>query len=407
MRARVIFVVTIFFAMLAVTAVGNPILPVVPGPFVPGPGGEISFVAEPCCSLSTLIIGAETLAVDTIIERDSTDLFGMEFVYRFNPDTLFPEEGSEFTIWFSYSSDMWFYEWPESLCVGLSPDFFDHQFYFGPWLSYRIPIAPEGYYWRMVYLNYYSDGTWWQYQLNSLPIDYNLPVFPGETFHFSEYIRINEVKAYGADRFIEIAKFSDDTISLDGWHLLSDEGMHDFTAADTLVDYFAIYESDWDSGFDLPDTCELMLISPEGNVWSMLAWHPWSTRSYSANVYVSPDSFWVDTVYVAIPTPGAVNYLSIEEKPNSPLPSAVSILSAQPNPFNSSATIGYELAKGVSSATMDIFDINGRLIRSRDLSDTRSGYHETKISALPASGTYLVRIETNRGSDEMKITYLK
>lgn len=410
MRARVICVVTIFFAMVTATAMGNPILPVVPGPFVPGPGGEISFVADQYCSLSTVIIGEETLSVDTIIVRDSTvvdywEWYEMPFVYKFDTDTLFPEEGSEFTIWFSDSSDMWFWEWPESFNMGLSPDFFTEEYYFSFWTLNRIPIATDGYYWRMVYLYYLTDGDYWQYQLKPLPVDYNLPLFASERFSFDDYIRINEVKAFGTDRFVEIAKFSEDTLTLDGWRLLGDGGLHNFSIGDTLIDYFALFESDWDSGFELLDTCQLLLISPEGNLWSNFAWKPWAISDYSVNVYIDPDTFWRDTIAYATPTPGAMNAMGVSEKAS--LPSTVAILSAQPNPFNASAIIGYEFAPGVSSATMDIFDINGRLIRSRDLTDTRSGYHETKIAALPSSGTYLVRIETNRGSAEGKITYLK
>jgi len=410
MRARVICVVTIFFAMAVATAVGNPLPNEIPGPFVPGAGGEVAFRSIDSAYASYAIVNSDTFYTDSVFDASLSPYDDYRWIIKFNTGIAFPETNSTIDIYAVYPAWGSTYHHAVNYGVSFEPpiDFFGFTLHpYGFSGDYNLPIPPDDHYWRIVGVTdweYYGYEHMHRAQINPFPVNYDL-VSWGRGFIFDQFIRINEVKPFGTNKFIEVAQHGDTAVCLDGWSLWAN-GLHIFTEADTLVDYLALYESHWDSGFSLTDTCQLVLFSSDGTVMNAMTWRPWPDTSMSASIRPEPPEYWTITKNLTIPTPGAPNLMSIAEK-NSPLPSTVSILTAQPNPFNASATIGYEFTPGVSSATMDIFDINGRLIRSNDLTDTRPGYHETKISALPSSGTYLVRIETNRGSDEMKITYLK
>ncbi|MGC9314886.1 MAG: T9SS type A sorting domain-containing protein, partial [bacterium] len=265
------------------------------------------------------------------------------------------------------------------------------------------PRIPDGMYLiRGGHRLYFADSHWeWAvgYSLRSLPQPDTLPESVPD---LTNEIQISEFKPLGSERFVEL--WSPVLYSLDGWTLLA-EGFHVFESTDIVDGCFVLREEDWDDGFDIGDSCgQLALLGPSMVCAKAFNWNGLSDTSVSGNA-LRHDAGWIDSTAWALPTPG-FSTLNIREI-GVPLPAAVSILSAQPNPFNDAASIGYEFAHGVTEAEIGVFDILGREVLSRRLSDTRPGYHETKIAALPSSGTYLVRIETNRGSDEMKITYLK
>jgi len=63
------------------------------------------------------------------------------------------------------------------------------------------------------------------------------------------------------------------------------------------------------------------------------------------------------------------------------------LLQNQPNPFNETTTIKYTLPQNSKDATMQIMDMNGRVIKTAQLSDVRSGELVIKAEELGA-GTY-------------------
>jgi len=407
MRARVICAVTIFFAMAVATAVGNPLPEYVLGSFIPGVDGEISIIGRFDGPSSYAVVNGVTVYSDSVFIRDLPlspfDSFYCE-VSRIPTGDFFPDSGANITIFIDGSIF-------QSFSYGLNPVVEDGSFNFKPWFWHnQIPCAPGGYYWRTGFSKYWGGLSPYEiittFDLETTPIDYSRSIETGTDVYSTSDLRIQEVKPFGGDRFIELGKNDDDSLCLDGWRLLAD-GFHTFTETDTIIDCLALFEADWDSGFSISDTCQLILLSPNLTALLSVSWYPWPDTSLAACILneIDPTTGYYREI-LATPTPG-VPPSAIDEIPSAKLPAAVAIHSAQPNPFNDAASIGYEFAHGVTEAEIAVFDILGREVLSRKLSDTRPGYHETKIATLPASGTYLVRIETNRGSDEMKITFLK
>ena len=118
---------------------------------------------------------------------------------------------------------------------------------------------------------------------------------------------------------------------------------------------------------------------------------------------------------------------SIDESPNPPTPDNFAI-SAHPNPFNSAVTITIDDvgAHGRAPSRVEIFDVNGRRIKTLRPSATSLGKGGTDSSTLTkggypegtegfiwqpgesiGSGVYLARINRNGSSQALRLVYLK
>ncbi len=62
-----------------------------------------------------------------------------------------------------------------------------------------------------------------------------------------------------------------------------------------------------------------------------------------------------------------------------------------PNPFNPT-TIGYNLAK-LSNVSLEVFDIQGRLIEKDFIGTETEGYHKTQWRSILSSGTFFYRLQ--------------
>ena len=71
-----------------------------------------------------------------------------------------------------------------------------------------------------------------------------------------------------------------------------------------------------------------------------------------------------------------------------------SLLQNQPNPFSDITTIKYAISENVQDAILQIFDIDGRVIKTVQLEITRNGVVDIKESDLP-SGTYSYSLITD------------
>lgn len=71
-----------------------------------------------------------------------------------------------------------------------------------------------------------------------------------------------------------------------------------------------------------------------------------------------------------------------------------SLLQNQPNPFSDITTIKYAISENVQDAFLQIFDIDGRIIKTVQLEITRNGAVDIKESDLP-SGTYSYSLITD------------
>jgi len=410
MTPRIFQFVLVAVVCVAV-AIANPLPNEIPGPFVPGAGGQVAFRSTDSAYASYAIVNSDTFYADSVFRTSAPGDYG--YYIQFRTGIAFPETNSIIDLyavydWFSVIDTYHIANVHHGFPLIPPADYFSYNYFpFGSFVYFSLPIPLGGYYWCTALTSNIEPGGYPNHQMRSqlkpFPIDYELPGW-GWTFYFERHIRINEVKPFGAGKFIEIAQLGGVPICLDGWKLIAD-GVHSFDDTDTLVDYLVLYESDWDGGFGITDTCLLMLLAPDGTAMNAMTWRPWPDDGLSANIAIDPVEFWEVSESLTIPTPGAENAMGIAEK--QPLPSSVAILSTYPEPFNTSATIGYEFTRGVSSAELRVFDVLGRAINSRELSDLRPGYHETRIADLPSTGVYLVRIATNNGTTEKKITFVK
>ncbi len=374
MKAKYLILLLGLFAMFLSA---NPLPSSVEGPFIPGEGGEVAFRSIDSAYTSYAIVNSDIFHVDSVFMTSVLDDY--RFYVQFNTGITFTETNSTidiYNIWSSYSFVDTFLIADIHYGFPIEPPVSYASFSRYP-LLWDYPTPPDSFYWRNVMAGDIWPGELhvvFRAQLNNLPVDYDLPNW-GTGLDYESFISINEIKPFGTNKFIEIAQYGDTPVCLENWFMLA-EGFHFFTEEDTLVDYLVFYDSEWDSGFSLPDTGEVVLFAPDGTAMNSVKWRIWPDASLSANTYFPPpEYFWCPAETLLTPTPGTENAMSISEKP--PLPSAVAILSAQPNPFNASASIGYEFAHGVTEAEIGVFDILGREVLSRSLSDTRPGYHET------------------------------
>ena len=82
-------------------------------------------------------------------------------------------------------------------------------------------------------------------------------------------------------------------------------------------------------------------------------------------------------------------------------------LSAYPNPFNSSTSIGFDLPKD-SNITLAIFDILGRKVATLVDGHQAAGHHEVIWNASAySSGVYFARARTDGDVKNIKLLYIK
>ena len=78
-----------------------------------------------------------------------------------------------------------------------------------------------------------------------------------------------------------------------------------------------------------------------------------------------------------------------------------------PNPFNPSTTIRFDLPES-GHARLEIFDLNGRLVKVLVNENLHAGMHSYKWNSQGvASGAYVYRLTTNTQSESKKMVLLK
>ncbi len=95
------------------------------------------------------------------------------------------------------------------------------------------------------------------------------------------------------------------------------------------------------------------------------------------------------------------------EDPTDNLPGGFAVHQNYPNPFNPSTTISFTLPTR-STATLDVFDILGRTVESRNLGELTAGDHSLEFDASQlASGVYLYRVTTEHNTETRKMMLMK
>jgi len=84
------------------------------------------------------------------------------------------------------------------------------------------------------------------------------------------------------------------------------------------------------------------------------------------------------------------------------------ILGSHPNPFAGETVVRFDAA-GSADATTTVYDVSGRRIRRLDASDSNTVRWDGRddSGARVASGIYLLRVESSRGSDSIRIVLVR
>ena len=105
-------------------------------------------------------------------------------------------------------------------------------------------------------------------------------------------------------------------------------------------------------------------------------------------------------------------YRTSADEPDLPLPRKHIVLSAYPNPFNSSSVISIEGGDS-EKYSLEIYDMLGRQVRSAEIPNASVGLttyiwdgKNDQGYSVP-SGVYFVHVQTEKTSSELKITLLK
>lgn len=101
---------------------------------------------------------------------------------------------------------------------------------------------------------------------------------------------------------------------------------------------------------------------------------------------------------LAIGAPGSVDYAG-ETWVTIPRPATLALAGARPNPASRSLAIHFTLPDA-RSATLDLLDIGGRVIRTRDVGTLGAGDHVIDLGEgrMPPPGVYLVRLHQGAGT---------
>ncbi|MBT3233896.1 MAG: T9SS type A sorting domain-containing protein [Calditrichaeota bacterium] len=95
------------------------------------------------------------------------------------------------------------------------------------------------------------------------------------------------------------------------------------------------------------------------------------------------------------------------EKSKKTVPTEFSIISAYPNPFNSTVLIGYDVGRE-SEVNLSVFDVSGRMVENLYHGNAVPGTYKTSWQApnMP-TGVYMVRLETIEGVKSTKLMLIK
>jgi len=126
-----------------------------------------------------------------------------------------------------------------------------------------------------------------------------------------------------------------------------------------------------------------------------------NTISYTVFSHVDP------TVTVTGSVEAIITLTDVDDDPGSILPGSFVLHQNYPNPFNPTTTIAYQLAIG-STARLDIIDMLGRTVDSRDLGWLPAGQGRIEYDATGlASGVYFYRLATETAVKNKKMILLK
>lgn len=252
---------------------------------------------------------------------------------------------------------------------------------------------------------------------NFMEPEYLLSPTPGaENDLPSAMVVINEFQttseAGGIDDWIEFWNRSDTAVDISGWGLSDDLGnplKWVFPVGTVLAaqDFLVVDEATL--GFSLSSSGELIqLSSADGLTGIDFLQFGQQTADISygrSDVY----SYWT---FYDPPTPGETNFVPGSAVQDDLVPEAMRVTGAFPNPFNPMTTIKFDLPRQ-SAVTVDVFGLDGRVVRHLVAAEMAAGPAEVVFNGLDdqgrglASGTFFARVQTGSAVGVVKLMLVK
>ena len=154
-------------------------------------------------------------------------------------------------------------------------------------------------------------------------------------------------------------------------------------------EYLFIMNSEYNGGIDYNDV--------NNGTESDVLWAAWVRRVDEESAILPGDELLFTMTAV-----------SPVEKPAPARPSGLCIASVHPNPFNPAAQVELGLARPATSAQLQLYNLLGQLVWSRDLGPLSTGTHTINLrpEGLP-SGLYLLRAEADGLAQTTKVLLVR
>jgi len=253
-------------------------------------------------------------------------------------------------------------------------------------------------------------------------------------------INYNSSTTFDPDDWVEFVNSSQSAVDISDWKFKDSDDMHLFTFPTNMIlepDSFVVICNDLvkfstqfpnvtncigEFNFGLSGGGELVrLFDAQNNIIDSLTYDddpPWPIEPDGNGPTLAlknpildnaiPSSWGASGLYG---TPGKINdiYTSLDNNNLVYFPKEFRIMQNYPNPFNPNTKIRFELAKS-SKVKLEIFDINGRMIKQLLNKQLDNGRHE--IEWIPgtniSSGIYFYNIQVNeKNLKTMKMIYMK
>ena len=89
------------------------------------------------------------------------------------------------------------------------------------------------------------------------------------------------------------------------------------------------------------------------------------------------------------------------------IPEQFALHHAYPNPFNPSTNIRFDIKEDIK-VTLEVYDLNGRLVSTINNKNLKPGYYEMNWDASRfASGPYFIKLSAGNFVNTQKITLIK
>lgn len=173
-----------------------------------------------------------------------------------------------------------------------------------------------------------------------------------------------------------------------------------FPNMQSMIDEF----EDWANAFSPADVAFQYGYNSDKVWWQNLSDPPKDIGDAIMNVCPNTSGlFWVDFTAYTIWPQGFTS--PIEENENTP--TGFKLNQNYPNPFNPETTISFSIASS-SKTKIDIFDVQGRLVKEVYSGDKAAGNHSLKVKLNNLnSGIYFCRLSANENVMIRKMTLLK